>query len=81
MKKIVLWIAVGVMGCIGCVVDPQNQAEMEKHEGWPEKCDTNGNGKITCAEARACGLKTPIMKDHPAYAYMNDRDGDGQVCE
>ena len=42
---------------------------------------TNKNGRITCAEARACGLKTPIKKDHPAYACMTERDRDGQVCE
>ena len=30
--------------------------------GYLEKCDTNGNGRITCAEARKCGLKTPITK-------------------
>ena len=26
-------------------------------------------------------VKTPITKDHPAYACMTDRDKDGQVCE
>ena len=57
------------------------EPEKEDGEDYLEKCDTTKNGKITCAEARACGLKTPITKDHPAYQYMDDRDGDGQVCE
>ena len=42
--------------------------------------DDNANGRITCAEARAHGI-APVGADHPAYAYMNDRDGDGVVCE
>ena len=46
-----------------------------------ERVDANGNGRITCKEARAAGLATPVMRDHPAYPYMNDRDNDGQVCE
>ena len=62
------------------VAQEQQKPEKEKCGGWLKKCDTNKNGKITYAEARACGLKTPIMKDHPVYACMNDRDGDGMVC-
>ena len=42
--------------------------------------DDNGNGRITCAEARAHGI-APVSKDHPAYPYMRDGDGDGVVCE
>ena len=40
--------------------------------------DDNGNGRITCAEARRHGI-APVRRGHPAYAYM--RDGDGIVCE
>lgn len=42
--------------------------------------DDNGNGRITCKEARAHGV-APVSRDHPAYRYMDDRDGDGVVCE
>ena len=42
--------------------------------------DDNGNGRITCAEAREHGI-APVRSDHPAYPYMDDRDGDGIVCE
>ncbi len=42
--------------------------------------DDNGNGRITCAEARRHGI-APVHSDHPAYAYMRDGDGDGVVCE
>ena len=42
--------------------------------------DDNGNGRITCAEARAHGI-APVSRDHPAYQYMRDGDGDGTVCE
>ena len=42
--------------------------------------DDNGNGRITCAEARNHGI-APVHRGHPAYRYMNDRDNDGVVCE
>ena len=42
--------------------------------------DDNGNGRISCAEARAHGI-APVERGHPAYAYMRDGDGDGVVCE
>ena len=42
--------------------------------------DDNGNGRITCVEARDHGI-APVRRDHPAYRYMDDRDGDGVVCE
>ncbi len=42
--------------------------------------DDNGNGRITCSEARAHGI-APVRRGHPAYQYMNDADGDGVVCE
>ena len=42
--------------------------------------DDNGNGRISCAEARAHGI-APVHSTHPAYPYMTDRDGDGVVCE
>lgn len=43
--------------------------------------DTNGNGKVTIAEAKAAGFKMPITKDHWLYQYMTDKDGDGLVGE
>lgn len=42
-------------------------------------CDDNGNGRITCAEARAHGT-VPVRSGHPADRYMRDADGDGIVC-
>ena len=42
--------------------------------------DDNGNGRITCAEARRHGI-APVHIGHPAYKYMDDRDDDGVVCE
>ena len=44
------------------------------------KWDDNRNGRITCKEARRHGI-APVPKGHPAYKFMNDRDGDGVVCE
>ena len=45
-----------------------------------ELYDDNGNGRITCAEARRHGI-APVPRGHPAYQYMNDRDNNGVVCE
>ena len=42
--------------------------------------DDNGNGRITCKEARQHGI-APVPRGHPAYRYMRDGDGDGVVCE
>ena len=42
--------------------------------------DDNGNGRITCAEARRHGI-APVPRSHPAYRYMRDGDGDDVVCE
>ena len=42
--------------------------------------DDNGNGTITCAEARAYGI-APVRRGHPAHEHMRDSDGDGVVCE
>ena len=42
--------------------------------------DDNRNGRIFCAEARRHGI-APVPRDHPAYAFMRDGDGDGVVCE
>jgi hypothetical protein len=42
--------------------------------------DDNGNGRITCAEARRHGI-APVPRGHPAYPFMRDGDADGVVCE
>ena len=42
--------------------------------------DDNRNGQITRAEARRHGI-APVPRDHPAYQFMRDGDGDGVVCE
>ena len=77
MKNTMRLILAGIL----CTMLAAQEPEQEEGEAILEKCDANKNGTITCAEARACGLETPITEDHPAYQYMNDRDGDGQVCE
>ena len=42
--------------------------------------DTNGNGRITCRETRGHGI-APVGREHPAYRFMRNGDGDGVVCE
>lgn len=43
--------------------------------------DSNGDGKVTIAEAKAAGYKMPIKSDFWLYKYMDDRDHDGMVGE
>ncbi|MEK3992730.1 DNA/RNA non-specific endonuclease [Robertmurraya sp. FSL R5-0851] len=45
------------------------------------KVDTNHNGIVTIAEAKAAGYEMPISSDSWLYKYMDDRDGDGLVGE
>ncbi len=42
--------------------------------------DDNGDGRITCREARRHRI-APVPSTHPAYEFMWDGDGDGTVCE
>ena len=54
--------------------------EDEEGSSALELYDDNGNGRITCAEARNHGI-APVRRGHLAYEYMNDADADGVVCE
>ena len=40
----------------------------------------NGNGRITCKEARRHGI-APVHRSHPAYQYMRDGEGDGSIVK
>ena len=42
--------------------------------------DDNGNGRITCREARRHGI-APAPRGYPAYPFMRDSDGNGVICE
>lgn len=56
-----------------------NSTTNEKEE--LARIDTNGNGKVTIAEAKAAGYSMPIYSDYWLYKYMDDRDHDGMVGE
>ncbi len=56
--------------------DPTPAGAVDALSRW----DDNGNGRITCAEARRHGI-APVPRGHPAYPFMRDADGDGVVCE
>ncbi len=59
---------------------PEPTPESEEEQDALDLYDDNGNGRISCEEARKHGI-APVHSDHPAYQYMTDRDGDGVVCE
>ena len=65
-----------------CVPAPESSPTGgSEHSDDPlELYDDNGNGRITCAEARKHGI-APVSRSHSAYRYMRDADGDGVVCE
>ncbi|WP_124066030.1 hypothetical protein [Clostridium sp. E02] len=46
-----------------------------------KRIDTNHNGKVTIAEAKAAGYSMPIYESEWLYKYMTDRDHDGMVGE
>ena len=58
---------------------PANETENSNED--VSKVDTNHNGSVTIAEAKAAGFKMPITRDSWLYKYMDDRDGDGLVGE
>ena len=59
---------------------PAQPAPQQPSTGDWRQWDSNGNGRITCAEARAAGI-APVRRGHPAYPRMHDADKDGVVCE
>lgn len=70
---------------VGECVDLVSESENQPNTGQSvsdalAKWDDNGNGRITCKEARRHGI-APVPREHPAYPYMRDGDGDGVVCE
>ena len=66
MKNAMRLILAGMLCTMLAAQEPENQEpEKEEVEDYLEKCDANENGTITCAEARACGLETPITKGSP----------------
>ncbi|MFC5735184.1 DNA/RNA non-specific endonuclease [Cytobacillus gottheilii] len=69
------------LGLSGNKDTESDSASSSANEGDLSKIDTNGNGQVTIAEAKAAGFSMPIMSDHWLYKYMDDRDGDGMVGE
>ena len=70
-----------VVGECAPVAEYLPRRRLSESTGDPlELYDDNGNGRITCAEARRHGI-APVPRSHPAYRYMRDADGDGVVCE
>ena len=62
------------------VATPTPKAAAPSTEDALSRWDTNRNGRITCKEARQHGI-APVHREHPAYRFMRDEDGDGVVCE
>ena len=65
--------------------DDEESTDNKTNDPYTEKdlnkIDTNGNGRVTIAEAEAAGFSMPIYSSHWLYKYMTDRDGDGMVGE
>ena len=75
------WIIAGAAALVALIAVLNGRDFGSVETGHPiELYDDNGNGRITCAEARAHGI-APVDRSHPAYPYMRDGDNDGVVCE
>ena len=64
----------------GQVAEPTPSAAAPSAADALSRWDTNGNRRITCREAREHGI-APVYRQHPAYRFMRNGDGDGVVCE
>ena len=69
------------LGLTGNKESESQSASSSTNEGDLSSVDTNGNGIVTIAEAKAAGFSMPITRDHWLYKYMQDRDNDGMVGE
>ncbi len=68
---------------MACTAEPASVGDRSEESGDSHalaRYDSNGNGRITCDEARYHGI-APVPRGHPAYRYMRDGDRDGVVCE
>ena len=84
LERILSACATTTMEPMVCRAAPASAAEAGRDTGGTDaalaRYDDNGNGRITCKEARRHGI-TPVHRSHSAYRYMRDGDGDGVVCE
>ena len=69
------------LGLTGKKASESKSASSSTNEGDLSSVDTNGNGIVTIAEAKAAGYSMPITREHWLYKYMQDRDNDGMVGE
>ncbi|MCM3226880.1 DNA/RNA non-specific endonuclease [Terribacillus saccharophilus] len=69
------------LGLTGNKDSESESASSSTNEGDLSNVDTNGNGQVTIAEAKAAGFIMPITSDHWLYKYMRDNDNDGMVGE
>ncbi|WP_274307006.1 DNA/RNA non-specific endonuclease [Solibacillus daqui] len=69
------------LGLTGNNESESKSARSSTNEGELSSVDTNGNGIVTIAEAKAAGFNMPITNKHWLYKYMQDRDNDGMVGE
>ena len=76
---VILVLMLAILAC-GTKDLPSTAVPMSPSTNALQEWDDNGNGRITCAEAKAHGI-APVRRGHPAYPYMRDADDDGVVCE
>ena len=54
--------------------DPARTLEMRN------RCDTDLDGRVSCAEVTACRVARPVLFGHPLYPLVTDVDRDGVAC-
>ena len=80
LEKILAGCASTAMEPMVCLLREPKPDPGRRDRGPLVRYDDNGDGRITCAEARRHGI-APVPRAHPAYRYMRDADNDGTVCE
>ena len=88
MRKEARTAAVAAAMCVAGALGAGVAANAEGHTGDPappgEQAGAlalyDDDGRVTCGEARNHGI-APVESGHPAYEHMDNRDGDGTVCE
>ena len=80
MKAVIAFCSFFILLSCGPESEITSQTKPNKQQDALKLYDSDGNGRITCKEARQHKI-APVRRNHPAYQYMKDPDGDGIVCE
>ena len=62
------------------VVPETLPAPVSETAQWVQRCNTDADTRISCAEASICGAPLPVVLGDPLYPVVVDADNDGVAC-